>query len=181
MTTVPRLGFIRIGEPKAERTDGKRKGRCARTSKIRHPSEADALRALARVRDARALQDDGRLPENRIYRCAHCEGWHLTSRELHPAELDPPKERGPAETWEEYAHRLERRIAEQRAHTVSLHTLGHGVANRATRKRIASLVEALGRMTERWENERRNRQELVRQLEQLRSQRRFFRLRRAAT
>lgn len=174
MTTIPRVGFRRVGGPPPEHERPRNRGVRCRTGKIRHPSETGALEALVRVRKERFASDDGRLPESRIYLCRDCGGWHLTSTDLHPSDLEPVRERKDGEPWEIYAKRLERRVAEQRTHIVSLHALGAGATNRAMRRRVPALLVALGRMTERWDNERRNREELVRQLDELRSRKSLF-------
>jgi hypothetical protein len=165
VTTQPRTGFVQSGEPLASDRPRSRVERCG-SGKVRHPSEARALEALVRVRGQRIASGDPAMPENRIYVCDRCDGWHLTSRELHPEDLTPERDRHPSEGWEGYAKRLEKRIASQRAEIMSLHTLGHGAGNRESRKRISSLVIALGRMTERWEIERRHREHLVQLLAQ---------------
>lgn len=154
--TFPRTGFMRVSD-NAPRS---RAAVVCGTGKKRYATESAALDALIRVRKLRQANPDGRDPENRIYFCS-CKGWHLTSGEMGREDFSPVKERGDGEPWESYARRLERRIAEQRAHLLSLHALGHGASNREGRKRIASLLRALGRMTERWESERSQRQALV--------------------
>ena len=42
--------------------------------KIRHHSEAKALRAASRV------AGKARVRHLRVYRCPHCQGWHLTRK-----------------------------------------------------------------------------------------------------
>lgn len=171
MTTFPRTGFTRSG--RAVELIGRHRRKCS-TGKVRHATEAVALEALARVRRDRIATGDPDPPESRIYICARCNGWHLTSTDLSYRDLEPIRERSDGEAWEAYAKRLERRIAEQRAQILSLLALGHGAAhNRASRKRVEALTVALGHMTERWENERRNREEVVRQIDALRARRSF--------
>ena len=184
MTTVPRTGFVRVGElvvgderPSSLRPKAKHRSRGPQTcpsGKKRYASESDALGGLMGVRKARAAAGHAEPPECRIYWCERCIGWHLTSTELNGLELKPVRARMTDETWEKYAKRLERRIAEQRAQILSLVALGHGASNREARKRTANLVVALGRMTERWEIERQHREALVRQVEELRARRGFL-------
>ena len=45
-------------------------------SKVRYPVRLGALIALSNT--ARAGRD-----EQRVYRCPHCKGWHLTSQPKH--------------------------------------------------------------------------------------------------
>lgn len=135
------------------------------SGKVRYAFESHALEGLARVRAARRRTADPHAPECRIYFCDRCEGWHLTSREGHPEEFSSEPERHDKETWAEYAQRLEKRIARQRSEILSLHQLGHGLSNKATRRRIETLVIALGRTTERYERERRHRIAVVELLE----------------
>lgn len=73
--------------------------------------------------------------------------------------------RSDGESWEDYAHRLERRIKEQRDQLESVNRYRETNGNRADRKKIARLRFALGRMTERWEHEVTNREALVAQKE----------------
>lgn len=90
------------------------------TGKVRYATEEDAAVALDRVQAARAVSPDGRCPERAWYECSNpaCGGWHLTSRS---PDLPPEEEpRGDGETWEAYAHRLERRIKSQRDHLALL-------------------------------------------------------------
>lgn len=139
-------------------SEDNRSGTCV-SGKVRYADEENAATALERVRVARALRPDGNPPERVFYYCPRCEGWHLSSKppELHAEHL--PK--GDGETWEEYAHRLERRIKEQRDQLESLNELRADAGNRAERKRIARLHTALGRMTEDWEREREQKHGLV--------------------
>lgn len=156
MPTFARTGFSKV-------LPGRRRERpkgCP-SGKRRYGSEADALDALVRVRKVRVETADPDPPEQAIYRCSECPGWHLTSKGLHPDDLDPERERRGQESWQSYARRLEKRVAAQRAQLLSLHTLGYGTTNKQNRKRTAALVAALGRMTERWERERAHRMELV--------------------
>lgn len=83
------------------------------------------------------------------------------------AELDPPPPaKGDGETWEEYAHRLERRIKEQRDQIAAINALRADAGNRAERKRIDHLRWSLGRMTERWEKEKRDRLGILKHIRQ---------------
>lgn len=68
--------------------------------------------------------------------------------------IPEPQLKQDRETWEAYAHRLERRIKEQRDQLAAIHALRGDAGNRAERKRTARLEIALGRMTARWEHER---------------------------
>lgn len=136
-----------------------------RTGKVEYPTESSALEGLRRVRKKRIENPDGQDPESGIYPCDHGDHWHLTSSEIHLNDITSERERRDGETWENYAGRLEKRIAEQRSQILSLHALGHGASNnRSSRKRINALVIALGRMTENWENERRSRIALTEKL-----------------
>lgn len=54
----------------------------------------------------------------------------------------------PGESWEDYAHRLERRIKEQRDHITRIQTRGDEHRNKWTRARVAQLERALGRACE---------------------------------
>lgn len=151
------------------------------SGKIRHRSEAIAIEALIRVRKHRIEINDPADHESHIYPCRQCDGWHLSSKAVvHPEDFTAEHPQRTGETWPEYAKRLERRIAAQRAQLLSLHALGHGGSNRQSRKRIESLIVALGRMTERWENERRNREALVMRVEELESRPKRRWLRRVA-
>lgn len=159
MATQLRIGFVRRGarqEPAEPR---------CKTGKHRYLSESQALEALIRVRKIRVRQGDPRQHENHIYPCRECDGWHLSSTPvLLASDLRTEREQWPTETIEAYARRLERRIAEQRAQILSMLAVGHGGNNRQARKRIEILTVALGRMTAMWEEERRNREALVRRL-----------------
>lgn len=144
-----------------------REVRCP-SGKQRHRSEAGAIQALIRVRKHRIQTGDPLDHESHIYPCEQCNGWHLSSKEvLHSRHLIPDKVRHDGETWEAYARRLERRIKEQRAQIMSMIAVGHGGNNRQARKRIASLTVALGRVTELWDEERRNREAVVERLREL--------------
>lgn len=128
-----------------------REGVCT-TGKVRYADDVQASIALERVRAQRLERPDDQPPERIFYSCQYCDGWHLSSR---PPELDPPPAaKADGETWEEYAHRLERRIKEQRDHIAAINALRADAANRAERKRIDHLRYSLGLMTERWEAER---------------------------
>ena len=132
-------------------SEDNRDGVCT-TGKVRYADDVQASIALERVRAARLERPDDQPPERIFYACRYCDGWHLTSR---APDLDPPPPpRGSGETWEEYAHRLERRIKEQRDHIAAINELRADAANRAERKRIDHLRYSLGLMTERWEAER---------------------------
>lgn len=162
MAAQPRVGFARVSalpEDKVIRLL-RRRVQCV-TGKRRYPSEASALESLMRVREERIGSGEERIPENRIYFCDRCNGWHLSSRELHPADLQEVKEKGDGETWHQYARRLEKKIAAQRSQLVSLLALGHGAGNRENRKRIPALLIALGRQSERANAERQHRIALV--------------------
>jgi hypothetical protein len=149
--------------------------KCA-SGKQRYKSESVAIGALISVRKKRIETRDPLEHESRIYPCDRCNGWHLTSNPVvHPEDFTPEAPQHTGESWQSYARRLERRIAEQRAQLLSLHALGHGGTNRQSRKRISTLTVALGRMTERWENERRNREALVDRIEAQPRQRRWLR------
>lgn len=138
------------------------------SGKVRYATESDAITGLLRVRKERVRTNDPHDHESRIYPCAKCQGWHLTSNPmLHPEDLTPEAPQKTGEPWQQYAKRLEKRIAEQRAQLLSLHALGHGGSNKDSRRRISALTVALGRMTERWENECRNREALVEKVDAL--------------
>jgi hypothetical protein len=158
MPTFPLTGYRRVGEAAPEPEPR----RCP-SGKLRYPSEALALEGLSTVRERRHGAD--RPPECRIYFCDRCEGWHLTSAEIHPRAFVPEREKADDEEWSVYAKRLERRIAAQRSEILSLHQLGFGLSNKNTRRRIETLVIALGHATERYERERRDRIGLTRRLE----------------
>jgi hypothetical protein len=143
-----------------------RSGVCV-TGKVRYADEQDAAVALERVRAARAERPDGHPPERVFYPCEHCDGWHLSSRPPKLALADPPP-RADGETWQEYAHRLERRIKEQRDQLEQINQLRADAGNRHERKRIALLQASLGRMTERWEKERAARIGLVNAMAEMR-------------
>lgn len=145
---------------------GSETGTCI-TGKVRYQTEADAATALTRVREARRLRPDGHAPERIFYPCGECDGWHLSSR-LPKFETDGPQPKQSSETWEEYAHRLERRVFQQRQHIDDIHALREE-GNRHARKKIEGLTAALGRMTARWEKEREQRQGLVEHLRELRA------------
>ena len=146
------------------------------SGKVRYDSEARAIDGLLRVRKRRIETADPLEHESRIYPCVKCAGWHLTSKPMvHPEDFTPEHEQWNGESVESYIKRLERRIKEQRAQLLSLHALGHGGDNRQARKRISALTVALGRMTERWENERRDRKALVEKLREAEASRRLNR------
>ena len=67
------------------------------------------------------------------------------------SESPTPLDKGDGETWEDYAHRLEHRVKEQRDHIKRLVELRDEPGDRAARKRIEWLERALGSMTLRWE------------------------------
>lgn len=155
--------FLRETEHKPTKTA--QKNPC-RTGKIEYATESAALEGLRRVRKKRIKNLDEQDHECAIYLCDHGHHWHLTSNEIRGEDVTSERERSDGETWESYAKRLERRVAEQRSQILSLHALGHGASNnRQARKRINALVIALGHMTERWEAERANRIRLVQLLE----------------
>lgn len=56
-----------------------------RTGKMRFPDERTAARALRQARQNREAMHSGRV-EKRYYRCPHCEGFHLTSRDYRERE-----------------------------------------------------------------------------------------------
>lgn len=165
--TQPRFGYRRVSGPDLDeparprrRLLPSRTRQCA-TGKLRYGTETEALTALTRTREARVRTADPHPPENRIYKCPQCDGWHLTSKALSSLDLVEPGPKADGEPWDEYAHRLERRVAAQRAQIVSLLAVGHGGTNRELRKRFPALLTALGQITERWQAERRNRENLV--------------------
>lgn len=165
---LPRSGYVRVGgppedEPRRLRGRPPDRVRCV-TRKERYETESEALEALVRVRKERLATEDPKPPEARIYRCERCKGWHLTSNETSPDEFKNEPDRYPDETWEIYAKRLEKRIAAQRSEIVSLHAIGQGVGRKNARRRIETLVIAVGRATERYEWERKQRIDLVRKL-----------------
>lgn len=166
----------RFTEPSVPRLIG-RPNKCE-SKKVRYRTEADAVAALIEVRKKRVRDADPHDPENHLYPCTRCEGWHLSSTEVFRRTNSFPENltrNGTNESWEDYAHRLEFRIKEQRGQLMSIQALGHGSNNRASRQRIQSLVIALGHMTELWEKERRNRQAVVARLAELERGRRWFR------
>lgn len=136
------------------------------TGKVRYADDIQASIALERVRLVRARKVEDKPPERTFYECPHCDGgWHLTSK---PPALDPPPaEKADGETWEEYAHRLERRIKMQRDTLEQINLLRADAGNRAERKRIDRLTVALGRMTERWEKEKEDKRGLIAKLDEL--------------
>jgi len=176
VATFPRVGMVRVGGiavgegPPIPVVTAVTRGRCG---KLAHPSESAALAALITVREHRIRSGDP-VPEQRVYQCERCNAWHLTRAEARLISLGATRDRRDDESWEQYARRLERRIAAQRAELMSLHALGHGLASRDARRRVASLVISLGRMTERWEAERRNREALVAALERERARTSLF-------
>lgn len=80
-----------------------------------------------------------------------------------------PLTKGDGETWEAYAHRLERRIKEQRDHIKALNVLYADNGNRADRKKINRLKRALVAVTENWQREREARIALVRTVGELKA------------
>jgi len=173
MSALPRNGFVRVEQdsafikPRLRKIDQPRDARGCPSKKYRYLTEAVALEGLARVRRDRLNDADRtRPPECRIYFCDRCEGWHLTSNEAHPEDFNTEPARRDQEDWQVYARRLEKRIASQRAEILSLHQIGHGLSNKNTRRRMETLVIALGRATERFERERRDRINLVRLLDE---------------
>lgn len=154
-----------------------RTGRECTTQKRRYGSESQALAALISVRGDRLRAGETQDFETRIYPCWACQGWHLTSQVVSRNDLVPARDRYHTEDVRAYVTRLERRIAEQRTHLLSIHALGHGGNNRQARARIASLTLALAHMTELWDKERRNREALVEQLRDAKAtrRRRFWR------
>lgn len=58
------------------RTGGKRRG-CPKTGKVRYPDHQAAVIAL---RKARKFEGSEKLA-SRVYQCAMCRGWHLTSKD----------------------------------------------------------------------------------------------------
>lgn len=141
-----------------------RNGECI-TGKVRYADEENATAALERVKEARAARPDGKAPERIFYFCSECDGWHLSSRA--PDLMAEHQRKGDGETWEEYAHRLERRIKEQRDQLAGINALRADAGNRHERKVIEGLRASLGRMTERWERERMQREGLVRRLAEI--------------
>ena len=162
MTSLPRFGFARVDQQNEPARAPRPRG-CP-TQKVRYKAESEALVALIRVRDHRAEISDPAAPENRVYRCDACDGWHLSSKPLHPQDIATVRERADGEPWQSYSRRLERKIEQQRTQIVSLLAIGHGGSNRELRKRVPALLAALAEMTERWHGERRNREALVRTL-----------------
>lgn len=137
---------------------------------MRYAAESDAIEALIRVRKSRAASGDDQPHESHLYPCERCDGWHLSSI---PFRLDPPDSgRRSNEPIEMYARRLERRIKEQRGQILSMLTIGGTSSNRETRRRIASLTASLAKVTELWQEEKRNREALV---ERLQRERRWWR------
>lgn len=51
---------------------------CTKTGKVRHRTRIDATKALLAADRGRVKSEQRR--ENRIYYCAGCKGWHLTSK-----------------------------------------------------------------------------------------------------
>lgn len=112
------------------------------THKVRYRSETEANENLTKILAVRLEQARDRPPERQAYLCEFCDGWHLSSR---PPELEPPEPpKRDAESWEEYAHRLERRIKNQREHIKAINELRADAGNRAERKRVNRLTMALG-------------------------------------
>lgn len=170
MGTQPKFGFSRVGEasptPRRAKRFGK-KERC-RSGKVRYPSESLALESLRRVRRERYLAGEGGLHENHVYPCRDCKGYHLASSS-HDQTVTEPAEQHTNEPTDAYIMRLERRIAEQRSQIFSLQVIGNGSSNRESRKRIASLIISLGKMTERWEDEHKARVALSKKVKELES------------
>jgi len=72
----------------------------------------------------------------------------LLKEESTTTDYDVPRletDKGDGETWEAYAHRLEKRIKEQRIALEQLQRIHANCPNRANRKRITNLEAALGR------------------------------------
>ena len=145
------------------------------TGKHRYATEADAIEGLVRVRRERVTTADPRSHESHLYPCDRCEGWHLssTSVRLDPA-LPSDIEKRNGEPVEMHIRRLQNRIKEQRAQILSLLATGNGATNRESRKRIASLTMSLARVTELWQEERRNREALVERIQKLEHRPRWF-------
>lgn len=135
------------------------------TGKVRYPDEEKAAAALERVRGRRARRPDEFPPERIFYFCRHCQGWHLSSKPPDLKLSEVPKQDG--ETWEEYAHRLERRVKEQRELLAHVNEMRSDAGNRHERKRITHLTYALGEMAARFEEERRNKHALLRILREV--------------
>jgi hypothetical protein len=146
------------------------------TGKHRYSSESDAIEGLLRVRKERVLIQDPRSHESHLYPCDRCGGWHLSSSAVRfPAELTDDLEKRNGEPVEMHLRRLQNRIKEQRAQILSMLAVGNGATNRESRKRIASLTMSLAKVTELWQEERRNREALVERLAKVeRPKRRWF-------
>lgn len=119
------------------------------TGKVRYESEEIARGELKKVFEARVRNPTDQPPERDAHSCEHCNGWHLTSRPPEPPEELGPK--GTDETWEKYAHRLERRIKEQRDYINRVTELRADAGNRAERKRLDQATAMIGRMELRME------------------------------
>jgi hypothetical protein len=50
------------------------------TGKVRHTRRADAMHALVTIRRQRGARLQVMACERRVYKCPHCDGWHLTSK-----------------------------------------------------------------------------------------------------
>lgn len=61
---------------------------CWRSGKVRHANKNKAHRQLGRIRDGRkirrrlilASQSESNPGEVHVYRCPHCDGWHVGHR-----------------------------------------------------------------------------------------------------
>lgn len=139
-------------------------GECP-TGKVWYATSEQAEAALVEVFARRVESPSDRPPERQVYGCSFCLGFHLSSK---PPELDPePDPKGDGESWEEYAHRLERRIKAQRKTLREGNMLRADAGNRAERKRSERLQLALGRVTDLWLAEREKRIGLVGVVERL--------------
>ena len=57
-------------------------GKCYKTKKATYNNEGTARKALKQAQYNRVRRGDTGHMEQRIYRCEHCNGYHLTSREV---------------------------------------------------------------------------------------------------
>lgn len=56
-------------------------GKCKATGKHRFADRLSALMRLAAIQSKdSSLRKGGSKIENRVYRCEHCHGWHLTKK-----------------------------------------------------------------------------------------------------
>lgn len=53
---------------------------CDHGEKVAYPDERAASRALVECKISRALHNNTRRREQRVYECRHCRSWFLTSR-----------------------------------------------------------------------------------------------------